>query len=462
MNVQAPFSAAVTTLFLLLSLIFSTPAHAQHDQHGDLTFTIYQNGITLVRDARTVRLDEGGNQLALYGLPASLQFNSVLPILNGTVSEVTLDMRQPGFQSVMQHLVGRQVRLDHTDGSSISGMLTHFRSNLIIIELSDGSSVVLPGLDGYRVAARDLPEVGRPYPRLNIDLQAARRGEQTVDLYYLMNALRWETEYTLVIDEDEDSAVLNGWNILQNRSDEIFRDVTVHLVAGDLNMGGGGPRPDMMMRAVAESVAFDGGQESSGLFEYERFSLPGVYTLQPAETAKRALIPEQTIPVNKRYHYTSSDRRMELPAGGLVQVQFVIDNARDGALGMVLPAGLVRMFIQQDGQLQVIGQDQLANTAPGSTIRLTTGAAFNILVQENVTRQNRISDRISEQSNRLTLTNEGDEDITVVVSRPIHTSQRVTDSNLPHTMPTAGQAVFEVPVPAGGTAVLEFTLRTER
>jgi len=449
-------------LTILLATWLTTPVLAQHDHHGEMTFTIYQNGITLVHDARSLSLDEGRNQIALYGLPASLQFNSVLPVLNGSVSEVTLDMRQPGFQSVMQHLVGRQVRLDHTDGSSISGTLTHYRSNLIIIELSDGSSVVLPGLDGYRVSARDLPEVGRPYPRLNIDLQADRRGEQSVSLYYLMNALRWETEYTLEISEDETMAVLNGWNILQNRSDEVFRDVTVHLVAGDLNMGGGGPRPDMMMRAVAESVAFDGGQESTGLFEYERFTLPGTYTLNPAETAKRALIPQQEVPVSKRYHYTSSDRRMELPAGGLVQVQFEIDNARDGALGRVLPAGLVRMFIRQDGQLQVIGQDQLANTAPGSTIRLTTGAAFNVLVQENVTRQNRISDRISEQTNRLTLTNEGDEDLTVVVSRPIHTSQRVTESSLPHTMPTAGQAVFEVPVPAGGTAALEFTLRSER
>jgi len=108
-------------LTILLATSLTTPVHAQHDHHGELTFTIYQNGITLVHDARSLSLDEGRNQIALYGLPASLQFNSVLPVLNGSVSEVTLDMRQPGFQSVMQHLVGRQVRLDHTDGSSISG-----------------------------------------------------------------------------------------------------------------------------------------------------------------------------------------------------------------------------------------------------------------------------------------------------------------------------------------------------
>ncbi|MCC5926033.1 MAG: hypothetical protein JJU41_05680 [Bacteroidetes bacterium] len=452
-----------TALVTLLSLPLTLTA--QEHQHGELTLTIYQNGVTLVRDAREVTLSAGTNQVSLFGLPQQLQFNSILPLLNGSVQSVRLDIQRPGFSSLMEHLVGSEVRLDHTDGASISGILVHFRNNLVIVEQTDGSRVILPGLDGYRISAREVPNPDAPFPRIDLDLNAERRGTQSLELYYLTHGLRWETEFTLEISEDERSAVFNGWNVLENRSDFAFNQARVHLIAGELNMGRGGsaPRNDMMMRAaVAESVAFDGGQEASSFFEFQRFTLPGRVSFSPNETVKRALIPQRMVPVTKRYRYASSDRRMELAQSGMVQVQFDIDNARDGALGMAIPSGLVRMF-QHDGEsLQLIGQDQIANTSVGGVLRLTTGMAFDVLVQENVMQQNRISDRIHEQTNALVLTNERSEAITVQVTRTVHTNQRITQSSLPYTMASAGQAVFEVAIPAGGSTALEFTLRTER
>jgi hypothetical protein len=366
---------------------------------------------------------------------------------------------------MMEQLVGQDVRLDHTDGSSVSGTLVHYRNGLVIVEQSDGSRVILPGLDGYRISAREIPTPDAPYPRLSLDVNAAERGSQSLQVYYLMHGLRWETEFTLQLADDEGSAVFNGWNVLENRSDFAYNNARIHLIAGELNMGQSSPSPrnDMMMRsAVAEAVAFDGGQEATSFFEFQRFTLPGSITLKPGETVKRALIPQRTVPVTKRYRYTSSDQRMELPQSGLVQVQFDIDNARDGALGMALPSGLVRMFKSDGESLQMIGQDRIPNTSVGSVLRLTSGMAFDVLIMENVMQQNRISDRISEQVNRIDITSERSEAVTVQVLRPVHQNQRITSSSVPFTMISANQAMFEVPVQSGQTSSLEFTLRHER
>lgn len=459
-------STGILLYIALLLLALPRLPQAQPTQHGSLTFTIYQNGIALVHDVRQLDLAGGRNQFHLSGLPPQIQFNSILPVLDGTVHALTLEPQRPGFARLMEDIVGQEVRLDHTDGSSVTGKLVHYRSNLVMIEQADGSRVMLPGIEGYRITAMNIPDVDTPFPRILLDAETTRGGRQSVQLYYLMHGLRWETEFTLQLADDERSAVFNGWNVLENRTDMSFNNATVHLMAGELNMGrtGSAPRNDMMMMraAVAESVAFDGGEEAASFFEFQRFTLPGRVSLSPGETVKRALIPERTVPVTKRFRYTSTDRRMEVPQAGMVQIQFDIDNAADGALGMALPSGLVRMFKSDGHRLQLIGQDHIPNTPAGGALRLTSGMAFDILVLENVVRQNRISDRIHEQVNRIELSSERTDRLTVEVMRPVHTGQRITESSVPFTMISASLARFEVPLSPGQSTTLEFTLRTER
>lgn len=75
--------------------------------------------------------------------------------------------------------------------------LVHYRSNLVIIEQADDSRVMLPGIEGYRITAMNIPDVDTPFPRILLDAETTRGGRQSVQLYYLMHGLRWDTEFTL-------------------------------------------------------------------------------------------------------------------------------------------------------------------------------------------------------------------------------------------------------------------------
>ncbi|MCH8495066.1 MAG: hypothetical protein LAT57_05470 [Balneolales bacterium] len=455
----------LSAVLVALSAI-STPASAQLDQSGDLNLTLYQDGTMLVFDSRMVDLSRGENILKLTGFPTSLQLNSVLPQLNGTVKSTSFDLNRPGFHTMIQRLVGQHVRLDHNDGGSVTGELVEYSSGLIVIKQSDGSHVVLPGLDGYRISTENLPDIGTDFPVLTLNVNANAAGNQKLGLYYLSHGIQWQTEYALILSENEQRAVLNGWAVIQNGSDKRFDNARVQLVAGDLNLGRGAgqARPDRMMRVAAmeSQMAFDGGVESESFFEYQRFLLPGRFSIGPNEIQKLGLIPEKESAARKRYRYASSDSRMEVARGGLVQVMFDIENSREDGFGMAIPSGTVKIYKKDGDELQLIGQDDLRNTPVGATIQITTGMAFDILVMETVTAQNRISDRISEQSNKIDIKNERKESATVEVTRHLSSTQRITQSTIPHTMRSANVAVFEVPVRQGETKSLEFTIRTER
>jgi hypothetical protein len=325
---------------------------------------------------------------------------------------------------------------------------------------------MLPGLDGYRVVAQSRPAAGPQGPVLKVDLEARRAGRQAVGLYYLAHGLRWEAEYALVIDSDERTGVLNGWSMLHNGTDVDFSGAGVRLVAGELNSGRGAGRmrSDVVMSAapMAESMAFDGGTEPEAFFEYQRFTLPGRVSLGAGESQRLGLMPARESVVRKRWRYASSDRRMEVPEGGLVRVMFEINNDRDSGPGMAIPSGTVRIYKDDGGLLQLIGQDQIRNTPLGGIIRVTTGMAFDVLVREIVTAQNRVTDRIFDQTNLIEITNQRRETTTIEIERQLGPQQRITSSSVPYTRISSNTVMFEVPVNAGASASLEFTLRNER
>jgi hypothetical protein len=457
-------------LFFLMAFVisFGAPANAlaQSDAPGTLELTLYQGGMSLVHDARQLDLTRGAQTLRLSGFPSSLQMPTVLVRLDGSVGAMAMETSGTGFAATVRQLVGEQITLEHHSGATISGELTEFKPNLVVVRQSDGSYVMLTGLDGFRVVASAMPAAGPEGPVLRVDMEARRAGLQALGLHYLAHGLRWEAEYALVVDSDERTAVLNGWSVLHNGTDLAFEDAVVRLVAGEVNPGRGAARMrgDVVMSAapMAEAMAFDGGTEPEAFFEYQRFTLPGRVSLGAGESLRLGLMPARESVVRKRLRYASSDRRMELPEGGMVQVFFEMNNDRNSGPGMAIPSGTVRMYKDDNGVLQLIGQDQVRNTPLGGIIRFNTGMAFDILVRETITAQNRVSDRIFDQTNRIEITNQRRETTTVEIERQLGPQQRITSSSVPYTELSSNRVIFELTANQGATETLEFTLRNER
>ena len=127
------------------------------------------------------------------------------------------------------------------------------------------------------------------------------------------------------------------------------------------------------------------------LGDYYLYPIAQRTTIANAQTKQVSFLDVQGVPARKVYSrsvgWLTSDNA---PVNVNSDISF--SSSSDGGLGDALPAGAVR-FYQRDsrGSPQFIGENQIGHTPMGSTLSLTTGQAFDVLVQAEVEKRDRIT-----------------------------------------------------------------------
>jgi hypothetical protein len=116
-----------------------------------------------------------------------------------------------------------------------------------------------------------------------------------------------------------------------------------------------------------------------------------------------------------------------------VSSQIAFSSAREGGLGDALPAGTVR-FYQRDraGTPQFIGENAIGHTPMGSELTLSTGDAFDVFVQAEVEKREKITSADYEKSTRYRVTVNGQQVREVQIDRTVdyyRTTMRYTFTN---------------------------------
>ncbi|RKX26981.1 MAG: hypothetical protein DRP45_02190 [Candidatus Zixiibacteriota bacterium] len=141
-----------------------------------------------------------------------------------------------------------------------------------------------------------------------------------------------------------------------------------------------------------------------------------------------------------------------------VKVEFV--NSKDAGLGMPLPAGRVRMFkADSDGSLVLLGEDRIDHTPKDEEVSLTVGTAFDIAAEERLAEQTRISKLVENRKYEIELRNRKDEDVIVKVEKKLWGFWEVQECNFDYKQKDANTLVFQIPVKAGETVILELAVR---
>jgi hypothetical protein len=111
------------------------------------------------------------------------------------------------------------------------------------------------------------------------------------------------------------------------------------------------------------------------------------------------------------------------------------------------------------GQPQFTGEAAIDHTPQGSKIALATGDAFDVKVRAVVESRTRINANRWQTKMRYTLTNAMSGAVTVELAQGglDWSDTRITDQSRPSERVDAGQAVWQVPVPANGSATVTAT-----
>lgn len=459
------FAAASQTVFADIAEKKSTLS----DQ-TEVAVTIYNQDLALVRDRRTVALDEGENVLAFREVSARIRPETALikDISHPDgffVIEQNFDFDLLTPQKLLEKYVGRKVGLvkrhPTTGEETEEDAAVLSASGGVVLKVGDRIETGVPG----RLVYRDIPENLRDRPTLVLDLMSPARGEHDVELSYLTGGLNWQADYVAELDPEDTALDLNGWVTLTNTSGATYRDARLQLVAGEVHRAPEREFADMVLegRAMMKAAAPEMAEEA--LFEYHLYTLDRPTTIKENQTKQVALLSASGVPVRKEYlllgreyYYTSSYGELGQKMKIGVYVEFM--NKKESNLGMPLPKGVVRVYKKDSaGNAQFVGEDRIDHTPKNEKVRLKLGDAFDVTADKKQTDFRKLGDRMYESAYEVVIRNAKPQSVTVKVREPMPGEWTIVSESHKHTKEAAGTAAWLVDVPAEGSATLTYRVR---
>ena len=488
------------TLMLVCTLI-AGPALAAEERivpasdRKAIGVTIYNHDLALVKDRRSIDLGTGAHTLAFREVSARIRPETVLVRADGLrVHEQNFEYDLLNPQALLRKYVGREVTLIDRHPTTGEEKARQVRV------LSAGDGVVLQAGDRIeteisgRLVYPDVPANLRDRPTLTMAVDNERAGQQKVEVSYLTGGLSWRADYVAELNDDDSRLDLNGWVTLTNESGVSYPDAHLQLVAGDVHRVEEeyGLRGAVLGKALEAAAAPEMREES--LFEYHLYTLARPTTINDNQKKQVALLQAAGVACRKEYLLEGQGAgfRAQAADGGHrlpVTVWVEVRNDQASGLGLPVPAGVARVYKKDaGGRLQFVGEDRLAHTPENEVIRLRLGDAFDVTAERRQTDFRWLDDgggrveqrasapssgqpaavhltdtdskpKRSESAWAITLKNARPEAVTVRVREALPGDWQILEESAAHTKASAHAAVWQVLVPAKGSAQLTYRVR---
>ena len=436
------------------------------------SLSIYSDGRVVVRRTLPQALQKGRNLLTLQidGLDPATLFS---PDTAVTVAGATVRYPSP-LNDALSRAVGQTLSFVRAKGDTIRA--TVVRVDPPQYKLGDGRLLLSqPGEPLFPV------ELVRSSAEASLALDASRNRPNT-QLAYVAQGVNWEATYQAIIGTSGTLATIGGAATVTSQALRMD-SADIQLVAGTINRARqvAQPRFDMVQEgALARAAAPAAMPTEQAVGETHVYSLPARLALEPGVPVTTALFPRATTAVTQEFvipgvlpwrgwmGQVGSDAN-QVP----VQVWYTFKRGRGTPFGdRPLPGGTVQLYqADSDGRVQLVGEATIDHTPAGKDVRVQSGDAFDVTAeriqtdytQEPVPPARRglpTRQRVT-ASYRVTITNAKTEAVTVDVRESHFGTWRITDSSVPAEKLSSTESRFRLSVPAGGQAVLTYTVQVE-
>jgi hypothetical protein len=471
----------MTTRHLLAALLaLPTLASAQPG------LTIYNGDFAVVRDTIDLDLDQGTHQVVYEDATLSLEPDSVILLdpagsplrvveqsyRNDALTEPYLLSLHEG--QTLDFLVEQPEKPDRIVSARIirSGYPPQGAASTPVLEIDGKIRFGLPGQPLF-------PSLGDDTvlkPRLVWTIDTPQPVKTSARVAYITGGLDWQASYNLVSPEQGDTIDLVGWITMENNSGRDFQNASVKLMAGDVNKIA---PPTRMREMLAMPMADAAPAVTEKAFdEFHLYSIARPTTLRDRETkqveflrasnvaSKTLYIYDPTAPSLYRWLSAAPDtrrtnRQLGSESSPKVAVFREFDNTADNNLGLPLPAGRVRFYRDNDGQLEFTGENTIDHTPRNETLTIATGDAFDIVGERKRTnlKIDSANNRASE-SFEITIRNRKTTPVTVtILEHPLRSATwRIDQSSIPFTKNSSTGIEFQLPVPADSPATLTYSI----
>jgi hypothetical protein len=432
------------------------------DQPQQLTLTIYNNDLALVQDIRHLDVTAGRSRLEFKDVSASIKPETVALSGRGlSVVEQNFDYDLLTPAKMMEKAVGKQIQIIRTNPGT-GGQTTETATVLSVNEgvvLRVGNRIEVLRDDGIptRVVFSSIPENLRAEPTLSVTVDSAGTGERETNLSYLTTGLSWQADYVALFDEKQSALNLQGWITLRNTSGTSFKNAKTELVAGAINIGGGGYQNNYNYQyRNATSTAGNGAANAEAVADYKLYTLPERVTVAQNQTKQVGFIDLHGVKAERAYKYETSEFASD---SNFEHVDSVLKFRNAGA---ALPAGTIRVYMRDAaGEPKFVGENTLDHTPANSDLAIKLGEAFDITVQRTLVSSQKLSDWNTKYAMSYVLQNASSEPVTVDVHQGgMWRDGKVKDESIKSRRIDASTLGWYVPIPANGETTLTFTVDT--
>jgi hypothetical protein len=478
-------ATVLTSAALIFGLMISaasaqdTTEVPQSPQRDGVSLAIYNVGTALVQDRRTFTFQEGLNTINFTDVaagidPTSVTFVSLTDPTGTVVLEQNYVYDLVDSSALVARYIDQKITVITTDGTEYNGTLLSGNSGDIILRQDDGQVIVVSPANIRDIRFPNLPGGLITRPTLRWVIQAAKAGEQQVELTYLTSGMNWAADYNLLLAHDNQSLDLNGWVTLNNTSGGAYTDANVKLVAGDVNRLPQAQAQGMVMDMVAEAAPAAPQVEQRDFNEYKLYAVSRPVTVAANETKQVEFVSAAHIAAQTFFVYDASQPYY---AGGspivdqyygqngvtTVANYLSFNTGEASGLGVPLPAGNIRVYQQDtDGSALLIGENSISHTPKGEDVQLLLGNAFDLVGSRTQTSFNLIASNVLEETYEIHLRNHKENDA-VEIRVPEHlfrwSNWEILNSSMDYKQLDSNTIEFRANVPAGGETVITYTVR---
>lgn len=435
--------------------------------------TVYNGNLALVRETRKLHLVKGVNRLALIDVSPSMQpptasvtVHAAKPV---TPIEQTFafDLLTP--QSLLRHSVGQTVRVIRTNPATGDEKMENAKilsaRNGVILQIGHRIETGVPG----RIVYDTLPAGLREEPTLLATVEAGDAEPATLDLRYLTAGITWQADYVAKLDKAGTSLSVQAVATITNNSGAAYDDATLRLVAGTINQGPAGRRPELRAMAAKAAVQAPASVAPQPIGDMHLYPIPRKTTLGNRETKQIVLFDAARVPVTKEYRIVGNGvfhtRRFGNPLTVNAERLLRFKNDKPSSLGIPMPAGTFRVYgATEQVSDTFLGADHIAHTAKGEEVVLALGDAFDITARRVQTEFHTqgLPKNTYDSGHRIKIRNAKSQPVTVKVVEHIPGDWKILSASSKFKKTASDEAEWSIPIPANGEKTLTYKVRVQR
>ncbi|TDI87299.1 MAG: DUF4139 domain-containing protein [Caldithrix sp.] len=445
-----------TFMLLLASVGFSFA------DENEVTLTVYNNNLALVREVRTLELQKGRFEVRFQDVaakidPTSVFFSSLTAPDKVAILEQNFEYDLVNSNKILQKYLDQTIRIEAKGDAVYEGTLLSSTRNDVILQVSDGSIRIVNRETVENITFPKLPAglITRPTLVWSVDCQ--QPGKHKTEIGYLTAGINWHAEYVGVTNSDDTRLQLSGWVSIDNKSGATYNNAKLKLVAGDVHRARVERQKYPLARTAALQATTPDGFKEKAFFEYHLYTLQRPTTVANNQTKQVSLFPAADVAIEKKYIYDGARSLKK------VRVNLEFENRKASGLGMPLPKGKARIYKQDDdGSLVFVGEDFIEHTPQDELVRIYVGNAFDIVGERKQKERHSTGKNAWEETWEIKLRNHKEQAVQVLVVEHFGLDWEIRTRSHDFEKRDAQTIEFKVTVPKDGEVTVNYVVRYNR